>query len=79
MCEDASQPVVVLGPMETDEQREGAFLLSAISCSRGLTLLSFQTQYIGVNSPLLSLQQVTLKSENFVKLCRWVCESVFFD
>lgn len=32
MYEEASQPVVELIPIETDEKREGAFLLSAISC-----------------------------------------------
>lgn len=29
---EANQPVVALGSMETDEERVGAFLLSAISC-----------------------------------------------
>lgn len=36
LYEEASQPVVELSPIETDEEREGAFLLSAISCNCGL-------------------------------------------
>lgn len=34
---EGSQPVVELSPIETDEEREGAFLLSAISCDCGLS------------------------------------------
>lgn len=39
LYEEASQPVVELSSMETDEEREGAFLLSAISCDCGLRLI----------------------------------------
>lgn len=38
LYEEASQPVGELGPIETDEERGGAFLLSAISCNCGLEL-----------------------------------------
>ena len=34
---EPSQPVVELSPIETDEERAGAFLLSAISCDCGLS------------------------------------------
>lgn len=36
LYEEASQPVVELSPIETDEERGGAFLLSVISCNCGL-------------------------------------------
>lgn len=36
LYEEAGQPVVELSSIETDEEREAAFLLSAISCNCGL-------------------------------------------
>lgn len=36
LYEEASQPVEELSSIETDEERAGAFLLSAISCDCGL-------------------------------------------
>lgn len=55
LYEEASQPEVWLRPIETDEKREGAFLLSAISCDCGpcwgdgtCIMISFVRQTMGL-------------------------------